>query len=187
MSKKSDFLKTLVQQGTAAIKGKIKSGEVKSTDVVIVDDEVASAKKAIGSVSTASIGLTDEDLQSVVMQVSKACGLKTDKDGMGLKDRIELVSFNAQSAATKGLDTRGLFLKGLAVGLIGQAKGDIKKGKLDPSKPYDLKPNAERLINAWRHNRFTGLTMRKFNFTDEELTQMMKGVLMEVGFTEFRE
>lgn len=186
MSTKSNFLKVLVKQGTSSIKEKIKSGEVKVTDVVKVEDELATAKKAIGNKGV-EIGLTDDDLRDVIILISKACGLKTDRDGMGLKDRVELAAFNVQSSAKKGLDPRGLFLKGLVMSLTELAKGDIKKGKLDPLKPYDLKPNAERIITAWRKSPFTGLTMRKFNFTDEELTQMMKTVLIDVGIKEIRE
>ena len=84
-------------------------------------------------------------------------------------------------------DIGSVFLGSLAFELKKCAVNDIVKGKLDPSKPYDLKPNAERLIKAWRSNPLTGLTLKSIGTTDEELTQMMKGVLVDVGFMEIKE
>jgi len=104
-----------------------------------------------------------------------------------LKDKVKLAMFNVQSAASKGPDIRGLFIGGLKSKLTDLAKNDIKKGKLDPLVPYDLKPNAMRLINAWRCNPFTGNTLKGFGITDEELTQMVQEVLTEVGFKEIKE
>jgi hypothetical protein len=104
-----------------------------------------------------------------------------------LKDKVNLGLLNAQSAASRSPDIRGLLIGGLRSELTNLAKEDVKKGKLDTSKPYDLKPNAERLIGAWRRNPLTGSTLKGFKITDEELTQMMKEVLTEVGFKEIKE
>ena len=84
-------------------------------------------------------------------------------------------------------DVGNVFIGSLAFELKKLALGDIKKGKLDPTKPYDLKPNADRLIRAWRGNPLTGGVLMSLGTTDVELTQMMKGVLTEVGFTEIIE
>lgn len=84
-------------------------------------------------------------------------------------------------------DAHNVFIAGLKFELKKLAVSDIAKGKLDPTKPYDLKPNATRLIKAWRSNPLTGLTLKALGTTDEALTTMMKEVLTEVGFTEIRE
>ena len=84
-------------------------------------------------------------------------------------------------------DVSNVFISGLAFELKKLALNDIKKGKLDPSKPYDLKPNADRLIRAWRGNPLTGSVLMSLGTTDVELTQMMKDVLTEVGVVEIKE
>ncbi len=101
---------------------------------------------------------------------------------ISFKDKLSLKLMKAQTTTTKDV-----LLSGLRGGLLDLAKGDIKRGKLDPSKPYELKPNAERLITAWRKNFITGNALKHTNTTDEELKTMMKEVLIEVGFKDIRE
>jgi len=85
------------------------------------------------------------------------------------------------------MDVKLVILSSLRFELTKLAKADIKKGKLDVVKVYDLKPNAERLIKAWRGNLLTGKVLASLGVTDEELTQMMKEVLVEVGVREIKE
>ena len=85
------------------------------------------------------------------------------------------------------MDLKLMILSSLRFELTKLAKTDVKKGKLDVAKVYDLKPNAERLIKAWRSNPLTGKTLSSLKVTDEELTQMMKEVLIEVGIKKIKE
>lgn len=85
------------------------------------------------------------------------------------------------------MDMKLAILSSLRFELAKLAKADIKKGKLKTDVLYDLKPNAERLIKAWRDNPLTGKTLSSLGIVDEELTQMMKEVLTEVGVKEIKE
>jgi hypothetical protein len=101
---------------------------------------------------------------------------------MSLIDKAQLEVVKAQATTSKDI----LFL-GLKRALIDTARGEVKNGKLDPSKPYDLKPNADRLIRAWRKNFVTKNALKAAKVTDEELKQLMREVLTEVGVKEIVE
>ena len=101
-----------------------------------------------------------------------------------IKDNITVGAVNALGSGRKGLDLKHLLLVALAGELVDLAKKDIKKGKLHPEQPYILKPNAERLIKAWRANKITSKALVRYKITDDELVDMMKGVLDKLGFKE---
>ena len=68
------ILKLVVSQGTAVIKRKLKTGELKKTDLVDVESELADAKKSIGTNGT-TMGITDDDLRGCIRQIATNCGL----------------------------------------------------------------------------------------------------------------
>jgi len=72
------ILKLVVSQGTSSIKQKIKTGELKKTDLVDVEAELATAKASIGS-NGATIGITDDDLRKCIRQIATNCGLELKK------------------------------------------------------------------------------------------------------------
>ena len=72
------ILKLTVSQGTAAIKRKLKTGELKKTDLVDVESELADAKKSIGAAGE-SVGITDDDLRRCIRQIATNCGLELKK------------------------------------------------------------------------------------------------------------
>ena len=72
------ILKLVVSQGTAAIKRKLKTGELKKTDLVDVESELATAKVQISS-SGATVGITDDDLRRCIRQIAHNCGLELKK------------------------------------------------------------------------------------------------------------
>ena len=177
--------KLTVSQGVASIKQKIKSGEVDKTTIVVVADEVATAKKSIGGREG---GLSDEELHRAVLEISHKCGLKTDCDDepqereVNLAEKMHLETIKAQSVTIKDV-----LMNGLKSALVDMARRDIAKGKLDPSKAYDLTPNAWRIIKAWRKNIITRRALKSFNVSDEELRGLIKNALVEVGFKEIKE
>ena len=173
VGKKHSFTKMIVQQGTREIKEKIKRGEVNREDIVKVEDELKTARSAVGPSSV----ITDDELRLVIVEVSHNCGLKTDCDELNLLEKGYLKVIEKQ-----GTTNKDLILFGIRNELTRDARESIKKGKLDTSKPYDLKPNATRLLSAWHKNFVTGRAIKAFKITDEELTQMMREVLTEVGF-----
>ena len=68
------ILKLVVSHGTSSIKQKIKIGELKKTDLVDVESELADAKKSIGTNGT-TMGITDDDLRGCIRQIATNCGL----------------------------------------------------------------------------------------------------------------
>ena len=72
------ILKLTISQGTTAIKRKLKSGELKKTDLVDVEAELATAKVSIGATG-ATVGITDDDLRKCIRQIAKNCGLELKK------------------------------------------------------------------------------------------------------------
>ena len=68
------ILKLVVSQGTTVIKKKLKTGELKKTDLVDVESELADAKKSIGTNGT-MMGITDDDLRGCIRQIATNCGL----------------------------------------------------------------------------------------------------------------
>ena len=68
------ILKLTVSQGTTLIKRKLKTGELKKTDLVDVEAELATAKASIGA-NGATIGITDDDLRGCIRQIATNCGL----------------------------------------------------------------------------------------------------------------
>lgn len=72
------ILKLVVSQGTTTIKRKLKSGELKKTDLVDVEAELATAKASIGS-NGATIGITDGDLRGCIRRIAHNCGLELRK------------------------------------------------------------------------------------------------------------
>ena len=104
-----------------------------------------------------------------------------------LKDETELAIANIEGKAVAGVDPKQLFLKVLGGELKDLAIKDIKKGKLDPTVPYDLKLNSDRLIKAWKANKVTSKALVRFHIEDADLVDMMKGVLNDLGFKEIKE
>ena len=72
------ILKLTVSQGTAAIKRKLKTGELKKTDLVDIESELATAKAQIGMSGT-KLGITDDDLRRCIRQIATNCGLELKK------------------------------------------------------------------------------------------------------------
>ena len=72
------ILKLVVSQGTTVIKKKLKTGELKKTDLVDVESELADAKKSIGTNGT-MMGITDDDLRGCIRQIATNCGLELRK------------------------------------------------------------------------------------------------------------
>ena len=68
------ILKLTVSQGTTLIKRKLKTGELKKTDLVDVEAELATAKASIGA-NGATMGITDDDLRGCIRQIATNCGL----------------------------------------------------------------------------------------------------------------
>ena len=68
------ILKLTVSQGTTLIKRKLKTGELKKTDLVDVEAELATAKASIGA-NGATIGITDDDLRGCIRRIATNCGL----------------------------------------------------------------------------------------------------------------
>ena len=68
------ILKLTVSQGTTLIKRKLKTGELKKTDLVDVEAELATAKASIGA-NGATIGITDDDLRGCIRRIAHNCGL----------------------------------------------------------------------------------------------------------------
>lgn len=104
-----------------------------------------------------------------------------------IKNNVTVGVVNAISSGQKGLDMKHLLLIALAGELEDLARKDIRKGKLHPELPYVLKPNAERLIKAWRANKITSKALVHYKIADSELVDMMKGVLDKLGFKEIVE
>ena len=72
------ILKLVVSQGTTVIKKKLKTGELKKTDLVDVESELKTAKVSIGANGT-TIGITDDDLRECIRQIATNCGLELRK------------------------------------------------------------------------------------------------------------
>ena len=72
------ILKLTVSQGTTLIKRKLKTGELKKTDLVDVEAELATAKASIGA-NGATIGITDDDLRGCIRRIAHNCGLELRK------------------------------------------------------------------------------------------------------------
>ena len=72
------ILKLTVSQGTTLIKQKLKTGELKKTDLVDVEAELATAKASIGA-NGATIGITDDDLRGCIRRIAHNCGLELRK------------------------------------------------------------------------------------------------------------
>ena len=72
------ILKLTVSQGTTLIKRKLKTGELKKTDLVDVEAELATAKASIGA-NGATIGITDDDLRGCIHRIAHNCGLELRK------------------------------------------------------------------------------------------------------------
>lgn len=104
-----------------------------------------------------------------------------------LKDETTLAIANVEGKAAAGVDPKQLMLKVLGGELKDLAISDIKKGKLKPEVPYDLKLNSTRLIAAWKANKVTSKALVRFHIEDADLTQMMKEVLESLGFKEIVE
>jgi hypothetical protein len=71
---RSSILKIVVISGTKKIKAKLKSGELKKTDLVDVEAELATAKVSIGA-SGATVGITNDDLRKCIRQIASNCSL----------------------------------------------------------------------------------------------------------------
>jgi hypothetical protein len=71
---RSSILKIVVISGTKKIKAKIKTGELKKTDLVDVESELATAKVSIGAAG-ATVGITDDDLRKCIRQIASNCNL----------------------------------------------------------------------------------------------------------------
>ena len=104
-----------------------------------------------------------------------------------IKDKITVGAVNALGSGRKGIDVKHLLLVALTGELVDLARKDIKKGKLHPELPYILKPNAERLIKAWRANKITSKALVRYKITDDELVEVMKEALGKLGFKEIVE
>lgn len=169
----NDFLDLIIQQGTSQIKAKIKSGEVKKEDVVKVEDELATAKKTIGS----SGSVSDDDLRVAIVQISHSCGLRTDCDELNLVEKAHLEVVKRQ-----GITGKDLILGGIKNDLVQLARKDVAKGKLSLDKPYNLKSNVARLTAAWKKNFITKRAIKLFGITDDDLVGVIKDALVEVGF-----
>ena len=72
------ILKLTVSQGTTLIKRKLKTGELKKTDLVDVEAELATTKASIGA-NGATIGITDDDLRGCIRRIAHNCGLELRK------------------------------------------------------------------------------------------------------------
>ena len=72
------ILKLTVSQGTTLIKRKLKTGELKKTDLVDVEAELATAKASIGA-NGATIGITDDDLRGCIRRIATNCKLELRK------------------------------------------------------------------------------------------------------------
>ena len=72
------ILKLVVSQGTTVIKKKLKTGELKKTDLVDVESELKTAKVSIGA-NGATFGITDDDLRKCIRQIAHNCGLELKK------------------------------------------------------------------------------------------------------------
>jgi hypothetical protein len=72
------ILKLVVSQGTKTIKAKLKSGELKETDLVDIESELATAKVSIGAAG-ATVGITDDDLRKCIRQIASNCNLGVKK------------------------------------------------------------------------------------------------------------
>ena len=72
---KGVILQLVISQGTKAIKAKLKNSELKKTDLVDVEAELATAKASIGTVG-ATVGITDDDLRNCICKIAKNCGLE---------------------------------------------------------------------------------------------------------------
>ena len=106
---------------------------------------------------------------------------------MGIKDAMNEGLAKVVGKSSSGIDMKKITLGVLAAELEELAKKDIKKGKLHPELPYLLKPNADRLISAWHKNKITSKALVRFKITDQELVDMMKGVLDKLNFVEIVE
>jgi intergrase/recombinase len=74
-------------------------------------------------------------------------------------------------------------LAGLEAELDRLSEKEIKAGRLNVNKPYDLKNNTDRLINLWRKNIFTGKFLERFEVTDIELSQIIRRIVLSKGLT----
>ena len=104
-----------------------------------------------------------------------------------IKDKITVGAVNTLGSGRKGIDVKHLLLVALTGELVDLARKDIKKGKLHPELPYILKPNAERLIKAWRANKITSKALVRYKITDDELVGVMRDALGKLGFKEIVE
>lgn len=104
-----------------------------------------------------------------------------------IKNNITINVTSVMGSGRKGVDVKHLLLVALTGELVDFAKKDIKKGKLHPELPYILKPNAERLIKAWRANKITSKALIRYKVTDDELVSVMKDALDKLGFKEIVE
>lgn len=187
MGNKKQFLSIITKQGISSIKQKIREGKISVETPVNIESELATAKQSIGT-QAVSLNITDDDLRGVIRAISKACGLK-------IGESIVVNSFSDESVkvvepeASKPASafSKDILLAGIANELMKMAQKNISKKILDPNKPYDLKVNAARLIRAWRRNFATGMALRRFSITDEELTSTIRNVLVALNFKEIVE
>ena len=104
-----------------------------------------------------------------------------------IKNNITVNVASVMGSGRKGIDVKHLLLVALTGELVDLARKDIKKGKLHPELPYILKPNAERLIKAWRANKITSKALVRYKITDDELVEVLKEALGKLGFKEIVE
>jgi len=76
---------------------------------------------------------------------------------------------------------KALLLNQLKPAVIEQLKNEIAEGKLDISKEYDFEVSFDRIYEGLVSNELMSTAMKAFKVTKEDLQQLVKECLSEVG------
>lgn len=79
------------------------------------------------------------------------------------------------------MSLKDTLLSQLKPAVIEQLKNEIAAGKLDISKRYNFEANFDRIFVALTGTELMSTAMKAFNVTRENLQQLVKDCLTEVG------
>ena len=79
------------------------------------------------------------------------------------------------------MSLKDTLLSQLKPAVIKQLKDEIATGKLDVSKKYDFESNFDRIFAVLVNNELMNTAMKAFKVTKEDLQQLVKECLTEVG------
>ncbi len=79
------------------------------------------------------------------------------------------------------MSLKDTLLSQLKPAVLEQLKTEVAAGKLDVSKKYDFEANFERIFVVLVSNELMSTAMKAFKVTKEDLQQLVKECLKEVG------